>query len=241
MRDPNRGQPPPIPETTLWIDATVELSVFDPDFAICEPKQEQSNFDPLSVLKSIQPAALRYLSPQILKRSRLGAAIAGFILTASVCGLVLLVASGSDGAGDKSTVPAPKQVALSAPAPATPVDVKEQVREERPAPAPQKPAQKPALDPRPEPELEPIVLTTSTSTSTHKKAVAKVKTREKRARPRRLRGHRRSRSASSSRGVMVDVDALLRASERKASRPRSTSRSKRVDVDAILLAGADGR
>jgi hypothetical protein len=238
VQDPNRGQPPPIPaETTLWIDATVELSVFDPDFAICEhdPDQEKSIFDPLSILKSIQPAAIRYLSPQILRRSRLGAAVAGFVLTMLVCGLVLLVTSGSEPQHVKTAKAAPPRVAPALTAPAAPVDLEQQVREERP---------EPAVDPQPEPgpELEPIVITSSSSTSTTKKAMAKAKVRKKRARPRRLRRHRRSRSTSGSRGVMVDVDALLRASRRRSpSASASASRPKRVDVDAILLAGADGR
>lgn len=224
IQDPNGGQPPPIPaETTLWIDATVELSVFDPDFAICD-HEEQSVFDPLVLLKSIQPAALRYLTRPFWKQSRLGAAIAGFILTALVSSLVLLAASGNNAEDHKHqqqhvkmTVPATKtatqakQVAITAPT--APVDVEQQVR-----PAPQTPAVDPQL------KLKPIVITKS-----------KAKTRKKRARSRRFQRHRRSRRASASR---VNVDALLRAPQRTSrsvSRPRS-----RVDVDAILLAGAGG-
>lgn len=219
------NQPPPIPsEPTLWIDATVELSICDPDFSLFD--REQSVLDPRAFLRSIRPMALRYLhrpfwKHALWKHSRLWAAVAGFVVTAAVCGLVLLLAAGDP----DTTVTVPKttppqaasptqasQVALAAPK--APVVVNDQqVRAERPAPQP------PAVDPRPEPER-------TMATAPKKRA-------------RRARRHTRHLVRRRSPRASVDVDALLKR-PRRASRSRSRSRSSKVDVDAILVAGALG-
>lgn len=205
-----KPQPPPVPaETTLWIDATVELSIFDPDFSIFDPKQ---SIDPRAFLRSIGPKALRYLPRPSLKQSRLWAAVSGFVVTAVACGLVLLVASSTaatDGASDKQ-----QRTKLTVSVPETAPPQATQAQDKKVALAVVPDRQAPVIDPQP-----PPVRTRTKATKT------KAKTRKRRARSQRH--PRRSRRTS----VDVDVDALLRP-RRRASASRST-----VDVDAILLAG----